>query len=322
MVRAQPSAKRPTSRFGRNLEMFLEMMSAERGASLNTVESYRRDLVRFQAFIQSRGRDADDVSADIIRAYLKELSSKGMAASTSARHLSTLRQFFQFLYGERLCDSDPTHAIDSPRQKKPLPKYLSEEEVERLLAQARLHEGAEGLRLVALLEILYATGLRVSELVSLKLSSLARDGSVLIVRGKGGKERMVPLGEPARDAIEAYLPRRGRFCPSSTAGKAKESPWMFPSRGKAGYLTRARFGQLLKALAVESGIEPMKVSPHVLRHSFASHLLAHGADLRALQQMLGHADIATTQIYTHVLDERLRALVQTAHPLAAARGGK
>ena len=322
-IRATDKTPLPVSKTERKLGMFLEMLSAERGASVNTIDSYRRDLSRFAAFVTARGQSAENADADLVRAYLKELSSKGMAASTSARHLSTLRQFFRFLYAERLRDDDPTRTIDSPRQQKPLPKYLSEAEVEHLLAAARLHRGPEGARLMALLEILYATGLRVSELVSLKLSALSRDGLMLTVRGKGDKERMVPLGEPARDALAVYMVKRPHFegvRGRSAKGASSGTGWLFPSRARDGHLTRARLAQLLKELAVEAGIEAKRVSPHVLRHSFASHLLANGADLRALQQMLGHADIATTQIYTHVLDERLRALVQAAHPLAA--GGK
>jgi len=289
------------------------MMSAERGAAANTLESYGRDLADFTDFVRRRQRAPEDAGTEHLRAYLKRMSEAGMAAGTSARRLSTLRQFFRFLYQERIRDDDPTAALDSPRLGRPLPKYLSEEEVERLLATAHTRPGPEGLRLMALVEVLYATGLRVSELVGLSLTSLSRDGRVLIVRGKGGKERMVPLSEPAADAIDAYLRTRDGFVP---AGHAAASDRLFPSRSKQGYLTRARFGQILKELAIESGIEPKRVSPHVLRHSFASHLLAHGADLRALQEMLGHADIATTQIYTHVLDERLKSLVEESHPLA------
>ncbi len=242
-----------------------------------------------------------------------------MAPGTSARRLSALRQFFRFLFAERFREDDPCCAIDSPRQGRPLPRYLSEEEVERLLAAAHRRGGGKGKRLAALMEVLYATGLRVSELVALPLSAMSRDGRMLIVNGKGGKERMVPLSEPATEAVAVYQRTREHFMP---AGRRPDesSPWLFPSRSRAGHLTRNRFGQLLKGLAVDAGVDPAKVSPHVLRHSFASHLLAHGADLRSLQQMLGHADIATTQIYTHVLDERLKRLVNEAHPLATKKG--
>ena len=296
------------------VEAYLDKLAAE-GAAKNTIESYRRDLLHFSAFIQARHRAPEDATKAQIRQYLKSLSEAGMASSTSARRLSVLRQFFRFLYAERVRDDDPTAALDSPRQGRRIPKYLSESEVEDLLAAARARTGPEGLRLVALLEVIYATGLRVSELVGLPLSAFGRDSQMLVVRGKGEKERMVPLSEPARDAVEAYLTVREHFIPK----RRKASPardCLFPSRAEAGHLTRARLAQLLKEIAAEAGIEPARVSPHVLRHSFASHLLAHGADLRSLQQMLGHADIVTTQIYTHVLDERLKALVKEAHPLA------
>ena len=288
------------------------MLAAERGAADNTLESYRRDLTDFAAFADKSGRAAQEANADLLRAYLKHLTGRGMAPRTQARRLSALRQFFRFLFAERIRADDPTTVIDAPKAGRALPKYLSEEEVDRLLACAAHHAGAEGKRLVALMEILYATGLRVTELVGLPLGAVTRDGLMLVVRGKGGKERMVPLSEPAQDAIAAYLGVRARFI----AKGEKTSNFLFPSRAKQGYLTRARFAQLLKELAIEAALDPARVSPHVLRHSFASHLLAHGADLRALQQMLGHADISTTQIYTHVLDERLKRLVQTAHPLA------
>ncbi len=294
------------------VEPFLEMLAAERGASRNTIEGYRRDLGDFAAFAAKRGKAAEDVDSDAIRAYLADKDRAGLAPRTVARRLSALRQFFRFLFAEGTRTDDPTGPIDSPRQGRPLPKYLNEDEVELLLHAARLREGPRGLRLAALLEVLYASGLRVSELVGLPLTAQSRDGRVLVVRGKGSKERMVPLGDPAIDALNAYREVRDVFKP----GKA-ESPWMFPSRrGREGHLTRSHFAQLLKELAVECGLDQRRVSPHVLRHSFASHLLAHGADLRSLQQMLGHADISTTQIYTHVLDERLRALVNQAHPLA------
>jgi len=296
------------------VEIFLEKLAAE-GAALNTVESYGRDLKHFSAFTTARSRTAEDATQAMIRQYLKSLSEAGMSAGTSARRLSTLRQFFRFLHGERVRDDDPTAALDSPRQGRRIPKFLSEQEVEDLLAAARSRPGREGLRLMALLEILYATGLRVSELVGMPMSALSRDGLMLVVRGKGDKERMVPLSEPAQDALENYLVVRESFTPKKGATPAMRNR-LFPSRSKQGHLTRARLSQMLKELAMEAGLPPNRVSPHVLRHSFASHLLANGADLRSLQQMLGHADIATTQIYTHVLDERLKSLVDQAHPLS------
>ncbi|MCP5366902.1 MAG: site-specific tyrosine recombinase XerD [Hyphomicrobiales bacterium] len=293
------------------------MVAVERGGAANTLDSYRRDLTDFAAFLARRRCGPLEAEADHLRAYLRSLADAGLAASTAARRLSALRQFYRFLYAEGLRGDDPTAAIDSPRRGRALPKYLGEEEVERLLAAARGRTGAEGTRAVALLELLYATGLRVSELVGLPLSALSRDGWLLTVRGKGGKERMVPLNDAARQAVRDYYVRRQDFLPRTGAAAARSAPFLFPSRGREGHLTRVRFSQVLKELAVAAGLDPRRVSPHVLRHSFASHLLAHGADLRSLQQMLGHADISTTQIYTHVLDARLKALVEAAHPLAS-----
>jgi integrase/recombinase XerD len=296
---------------GRLVESFLEMMSVERGVALNTLAAYRRDLDDLCHYLAPRGGDLSNASTDELRGYFADLAGRSMAATTSARRLSALRQFFKFLYAEGLRGDDPAAPIEGPKRPRPLPKVLSEDEVERLLAAARQGKGPEALRTVALLEMLYATGLRVSELVALPLSALQGDPRLILVKGKGGRERMVPLGEAAAAAVKDYQAVRGHF-----AGGRETSPWLFPSRGASGHLTRQRFGQRLKALAVEAGLDPAKVSPHVLRHAFASHLLAHGADLRAVQQMLGHADIATTQIYTHVLDERLRSLVTDHHPLA------
>jgi integrase/recombinase XerD len=295
----------------RHAEAFLEMLSAERGASTNTLAAYRRDLEQFAAFLAGRGAEAASADSQAIRDYLASLAGRGLSAATGARRLSSLRQFYRFLFDEGVRGDDPSAAIDSPRRARPLPKVLSEHEVEGLLDAARTREGPEGIRLVALMEVLYATGLRVSELVGLPLSALAGDPRLLLVRGKGDKERLVPLGEPAKAALATYRETRDRFLPEGESSK-----WLFPSRGRSGHLTRRRFGQLLKELAVLAGISPAKVSPHVLRHAFASHLLAHGADLRAVQRMLGHADIATTQIYTHVLEERLKSLVRDHHPLA------
>ena len=302
------AGKRP-NRVSRQVEAFLEMLAAERGASPNTLEAYRRDLGVLAG--QLGAKPVEEAGAEDLRDYLAQQAASGMAARTLARRLSALRQFYGFLFAEGLRPDNPTTAIDSPRQGRSLPKVLNEAEVEQLLAAAREREGPDGLRLRALIEVLYATGLRISELVTLPLSAIARDPRVLIVRGKGGKERMIPLGEAARAALAEYRAVRKPFL----KGKA-ESPWLFPSRGKGGHLTRHRVAQLLKELAVEAGIQPSKVSPHVLRHAFASHLLDHGADLRSVQQMLGHADISTTQIYTHVLNERLKSLVAEHHPLA------
>ena len=305
---------------GRSVDSFLEMMAAERGAALNTIESYRRDLTQFAAFARARGRPPEEADAKIIRKYIRQQSEAGMAPATSARRLSALRQFFRFLQSEGGRQDDPTATIDSPRRRRSLPKFLSEDEVDKLLAAAHGRAaggGRQGIRLEALLEVLYATGLRVSELVGLRNSALSRDRRLLTFAGKGGRERMVPLTGPATAALAAYEAVRDSFLPKDGAPRA--APFLFPSRSRAGHLTRARFAQLLKEVAGEAGLDPARVSPHVLRHSFASHLLAHGADLRSLQQMLGHADIATTQIYTHVLEERLKALVEDAHPLAGRR---
>jgi len=297
------------------IERFLEMLIAERGASGNTVDAYKRDLRDFAGSLVKRKQSLGSASSDDIRAYLDLLEQSGMAPRTAARRLSAIRQFYRFLYSEGDRGDDPSTAVDSPRQGRPLPKILSETEVDLLLAAARNKDGVDGLRLTCLLEILYASGLRVSELVALPLASVARDPRVLIVRGKGGKERMVPLTDAARDAIIAYKEARGSYLPEGAT-----SAFLFPSRSSEGHLTRRRMGQLLKDLAIASGLNPAAVSPHVLRHAFATHLLDHGADLRSVQQMLGHADISTTQIYTHVLTERLKALVAEHHPLAKARG--
>ncbi len=304
----------------RYVEAYLEMLTAERAAAHNTIESYRRDLASFHAFARSRRVAPEAADADLIRHYLGAEAGKGMSARTTARRLSALKQFFRFLFAEGIRADDPTLVVDRPKQGRGLPKYLSEDDVSRLLALPDAGGEPEAKRLRALLEILYATGLRVSELVGLPLAALTRDGRLLAVRGKGGKERLVPLTEPARAALADYLVARDRFLPLGTGGAVSPSPWLFPSRSRQGHLTRARFAQLLKEVAIGAGLDPRRVSPHVLRHSFASHLLAHGADLRSVQQMLGHADIGTTQIYTHILEARLRELVNTAHPLAKATG--
>jgi integrase/recombinase XerD len=256
-------------------------------------------------------------TAETLRGFVRRQTGAGLAARSIARQLSAIRQFFTFLYAEGLRADDPSSTIDRPKPAQALPKFLSESEVERLLAAARAIAGFQGLRMTALLEILYATGMRVSELVGLPLAALSRDGRIVVIRGKGGKERMVPLTDAATAALAAYLAARpGAIAQGVQADHGAASPWLFPSRAAAGHLTRARFGQLLKETAAAAGIAPDRVHPHVLRHSFASHLLAHGADLRSVQEMLGHADVTTTQIYTHVLANRLRELVHAAHPLA------
>jgi len=295
----------------RHIESFLEMLLAERGASHNTLDAYRRDLDHFAAFAVTRDRQPEAASAEDLRTYLAHLDSAGLSTRTAARRLSALRQFFRYLFAERLREDDPSVSIESPRQGRTLPKVLSEAEVDALLIAARRRQGPEGLRLSALLELLYATGLRVSELVGLPLAAVARDPRVLIVRGKGGKERMIPLSGAARAAMIDYRAVREHFLRGE-----EDSKWLFPSRSFGGHLTRHRFAQLLKELAVEAGIDAAKVSPHVLRHSCATHLLDHGADLRVVQEMLGHASISTTQIYTKVSQERLWDVYRSAHPRA------
>jgi integrase/recombinase XerD len=302
-------------------EAFLEMMAAERGAADNTLAAYRRDLADAAAFLGRRGVALGEAAAADLRAYLRHLSGRGMAARTQARRLSALRQFFRFRLGEGRRPDDPTDALDGPRLGRPLPKPLGEADVAALIAAASRMGGPEGLRLTAAVELLYATGMRVSELASLPLAAVARGRPALVVRGKGGRERLVPLGEPARRALDAYAAVRAAFLPKGKSGTPRESPYLFPSRGRAGHLTRHRLGQLLKDLAARAGIDPAKVSPHVLRHAFATHLLDRGADLRSVQKMLGHADIATTQIYTHVVKERLVRTVAEHHPLARRGGG-
>lgn len=287
------------------------MLAAERGSAANTLDAYRRDLVDLHQFLAGRQARVATATTDDLRAYLADLLARGLSPATGARRLSAIKQLYRFLHAEGVRGDDPADLLDAPRRRRPLPKLLDEGEVDRLLAASRGMEGAEGLRLTALLELLYATGMRVSELIGLPWPLLAEGGDCLIVRGKGNKERLVPLGQAAKIAFNDYAAARPYF-----VGEGRQSPWAFPSRGESGHLTRQRVGQLLKDLAIAAGIDPARVSPHVLRHAFASHLLAHGADLRAVQAMLGHADISTTQIYTHVLAERLRRLVADHHPLA------
>ena len=293
------------------IEAYLEMMLAERGAAANTLAAYGSDLDAFSAYLQTNNGSLMDATDEHVRDYITGIAKSGRGRSTQARHLSTLRQFYRFLQSEDQRADHPCATVQLPQRDHSLPKTLSEAEVDRLIEEARLTPGPEGLRLLTLVELLYATGLRISELVSLPLNSLGSNSRLLIVRGKGGRERMVPIGEPAARALDNYLHVRLKFC-----GKTTTSKWLFPSRGTTGHLTRRRVGQLLKILAASAGIDPHKVSPHVLRHAFASHLLAHGADLRSVQSMLGHADISSTQIYTHVLQSRLSKLVRDHHPLS------
>jgi len=299
------------------IESFIEMMAAERGSSLNTLEAYRRDLLDFADFALTKSSNALEADTDLVRAYLQKVQRAGYATSTSARRLSSLKQFYKFLFSEGRRPDSPCDSLQGPKQTRPLPRVLSEDEVDQLLEVARarqFNDPSPGhVRFTALLEVLYASGLRVTELVSLPLSAVTGDPRLLFVKGKGGRERLVPVSDNARMALSVYLTVRDHFL--EKAG-VENSLFLFPSRGKAGHLTRLRVSQLLDELAIEAGIDPRRVSPHVLRHAFASHLLNHGADLRSVQQMLGHADISTTQIYTHILEERLLSLVRSGHPLS------
>jgi integrase/recombinase XerD len=299
-----------------SIEAFLDMMSAERGASRNTIEAYRRDLT---AFVEVAG-DLRNATREDIKRYLAKLSRSGAAATSQARRLSSLRQYFAFLYSEGARSDDPTLAVEAPRRARPLPKVLSGEDVEKLIVAARLRaeEDAEGKRLLCLVEIFYAAGLRVTELATLPLAAVRRRDNFLFVKGKGGKERVAPLNNEARAAIATYLDVRAEFLPRMKNAAAER--YLFPSRGAEGHLTRRRCHQMLKELAVDAGVDPDKLSPHVLRHAFATHLVEGGADLRSVQTMLGHSDISTTQIYTHVASERLKSVVNAAHPLAKKRG--
>ncbi|HWV21208.1 MAG TPA: site-specific tyrosine recombinase XerD [Devosia sp.] len=292
---------------------FLEMMSAERGAAANTIAAYRRDLTNYAGFVAGKKQTLLDCPRDTVTAYLDGLKAEGLSASSSARHLSAIRQFHKFLCADGIRGDDPCRIVASPRTRRPLPKVLSVGEVDTLLKLAEEEAGRPATpakeeaarRLYCLLELLYATGLRVSELVALKRAAVMREGSFITVTGKGNKDRIVPMNDRARDAVRAWvktLPPKGL--------------WLFPASGESGHLARQVFARDLKALAGRAQISSARVAPHVLRHAFASHLLAGGADLRVVQMLLGHADISTTQIYTHVLDEKLRNLVETHHPLA------
>ncbi|MBI3517244.1 MAG: tyrosine recombinase XerD [Proteobacteria bacterium] len=298
-----------------HLDAFIEMLTVERGASPHTRAAYRRDLDDFAAFAATRGQSLDGGDAAVLRAYLASLSRAGFSPRTTARRLSALRQYFRFAYAEGWRPDDPTGALDGPRLGQPLPKVLDATDITAMLVAAAARPAPHGVRLVAIIEILYASGMRVSELVGLPLGAATRDPQTLIIRGKGAKERMVPLTDAARDALKRYLEVRPRFL-----AEGQTSRFLFPVPGKPAPLSRVRIGQLLKAVAAAAGVDPATVSPHVLRHAFATHLLEGGADLRSVQQMLGHADIATTQIYTHVAVPRLKSLVANHHPLGRRRG--
>ncbi len=295
--------------FHAQINAFLDMMLAERNAAPNTRAAYARDLTDAAGFLAKKKIDLVDAGEEDLRGYLRHVSKN--AARTQARRLSALRQFFRFLCSEKLRDEDPTRSIDAPKLGRVLPKYLSEKEVMRLLDTVAKYPGNDGLRLRAMLELLYAAGLRVTELVSLPTSAIQFDRDMVLVRGKGGKERMVPLGEFAIKATREWMEVRKKWLDK------RVSPFLFPSpTGKPAPITRQRFFQLLKELALAAKLDPKRLSPHVIRHAFATHLIEHGADLRSVQTMLGHADIATTQIYTHVAGERLARTVAEHHPLA------
>jgi integrase/recombinase XerD len=296
-------------------EAFLEMMSVERAAARNTLTAYARDLADATAFLAGRTRDLAAATAEDVEAYFSALADRGLSPATAARRRASLRQFYRFVLGEGWRADDPSRRVEAPKKGRPLPKILSREEMDRLIAAAGARDGAQGLRLGCMVELAYASGLRISELTALPLAALARDPAYLIVKGKGGKERLAPLNDAARTAIKAYLAVRPWFLPKGDAA----NPWLFASRGKSGRITPRRFAQLLDEAAAGAGVDPARVSPHVLRHAFATHLLEGGADLRVVQKLLGHADIATTQIYTHVAGDRLREVVATRHPLAKKR---
>ncbi len=293
-------------------EAFLEMMAVERAAARNTLTAYGRDLTDASGFLAGRGRDLATASAEDVEAYFAALGARGLSPSTAARRRSAVRQFYRFVLGEGWRPDDPSRRVDAPKKGRPLPKVLSREEVAALIAAAGARSGVQGVRLHCMIELIYASGLRISELLALPLTALARDPAYLMVTGKGGKDRLAPLNDAARTAVKAYLEARPALLPKGS----KANPWLFCSRGAGGRLTARRFAQLLDEAAAQAGIDPERVSPHVLRHAFATHLLEGGADLRVVQTLLGHADISTTQIYTHVTEDRLLQVVQTKHPLA------
>ena len=317
------------------VEAFLEMMAVERDASPHTLSAYARDLADAESGVGPGGLMKADEAA--VEAWFASLSIRGLSAATASRRRSAIRQFYRFALGEGWRPDDPSRRIDAPKQGRPLPRTLSRDEVERLLAAAGAREDGGAARMLALVEMAYASGLRVSELLALRVEAVRRDPAWLIVRGKGGKERLAPLNTAAREAITAWLVVREARRPisrdvgsrgvgsrgsgskgagSKTGAKAPDNPWLFPSTGASGHLTPRRFAQMLDQAAIDAGIDPARVSPHVLRHAFATHLLEGGADLRVVQTLLGHADIATTQIYTHVATDRLTQVVNQHHPLA------
>jgi integrase/recombinase XerD len=301
----------------RLVALYLDMLAAERGAGKNTLGAYGRDLADFAAYLKSAGRSVANATTDDLRGYLGELARRGLRVATVARRLSAIRQLYRFLYAEGQRADDPAAVLEGPKRERALPKTLTLAEVDHLLGVATRTDPAaapalrlRAARLACLVELLYGTGLRVSELVALPASAARADARVIVVRGKGNKERLVPLNEAAKRAMANYL----ALLSEPTNGV--KSKWLFPSFGASGHLTRQHLARELKTLAAAAGLRTVKVSPHVLRHAFASHLLHNGADLRVVQTLLGHADISTTQIYTHVLEERLKSLVRDLHPLA------
>lgn len=320
----------PKPKLSKWVDTFLDVLTAERGAALNTRHAYWRDLADVSLYIRAqRSKEIEDATTEDLKAYLHDLGNKihvkgqnssQIAVRTVARRLSALRQFYRYLASEGIRQEDPTSPIESPKQARTLPKTLSESEVDTLIKTAASQGGSESLRLVCLLELLYATGLRVSELVGLPMSSIAEGNQFIMVEGKGGRERMVPLNETAQKALKDYTDVRHQFIVADGASGIEHGKWLFPSKtSDSGHLTRQRFAQLLKDLARDAKIDEDRVSPHVLRHAFATHLLSNGADLRAVQKMLGHADIATTQIYTHILGKKLKKSVEEKHPLATQK---
>jgi integrase/recombinase XerD len=314
---ARSSGRRPSGH--QLIEQFLEMLAAERGAGENTIAAYARDLDDLSAYLRQIGKTVTSAETEDLRNYLANLDERGLKASSAARRLSAVRQFFRFIYAEHYRDNDPAAVIQGPRRGRPLPKVLSVDEVDRLITAARdavtqaepaSFPRLRAFRLYCLLEVLYATGLRVSELIQLPASAARRDERMLVILGKGGKERLVPLNAEAKRAMREYLDLLAK------TGRHGQSKWLFPSFGESGHLTRQHAAREIKGLAAAAGLSPERVSPHVLRHAFASHLLQNGADLRIVQTLLGHTDISTTQIYTHVLEERLKGLVRDLHPLA------
>jgi integrase/recombinase XerD len=316
-MRAKPSD-------ARLVELFLDMLAAEQGAGPNTLDAYRRDLTDLSGFLGSSGQSFVGAETQFLRDYLADLDSRGFKSSSVARRLSAMRHLFRFLLNERVRGDDPAAILSGPKRGRGLPKVLSISDVDRLLTRAKAlaeeahdspQERLRGMRLYCLLEVLYATGLRVSELVALPLSASRSDARMIVVRGKGNKERLVPLNEASRRAMADYLAAIEALKTSKNKNTAA-SKWLFPSFGESGHLTRQHFARDLKELAALAGLAPRLVSPHVLRHAFASHLLHNGADLRVVQTLLGHTDISTTQIYTHVVEERLKSLVRDLHPLS------